>query len=297
MSAATQQALWQKAKLFTDRAFEADRGGSMFPLWATLALELLARAALAHVHPALLADPQKGANLLYALGHSTTAPPKSVSAKTVFARCKEIIPRFTETEEKHSMALVGRRNADLHSGELAFEQFQTASWLAGYFASCKVLVEFQEKTLEELFGPEEAAAAIEMIDEVTATVQAAVNRKIADAKTAFDALEANERDARLLRPPPRINVENKVQPCPACGGHATVLGKVVSADEPRTEDGMLLRTINVLPTMLVCATCQLMLEDHGELHAAALGGQYNVTETLDPVEHFGIYEEPDYGND
>lgn len=40
-----------------------------------------------------------------------------------------------------------------------------------------------------------------------------------------------------------------------------------------------------------------MLDDHGELHAADLGGQYTVTETLDPTELFSFYEEPDYGND
>ena len=292
-----EQALWQKAKLFADRAFEADRDGSMFPLWATLALELLARAALAHVHPALLADPQKGTNLLYALGYGTTSTLKSVPAKTVFTRCKEIVPRFTETEEKHCMALVERRNADLHSGELAFEQFQTASWLADYFATCKILAEFQGKTLEELFGPEDASAATEMIDEVAMTVRGAVNRKIAAAKTAFNALEADKRTACLQSRPTPTDVTNKLQPCPACGGHAVVLGKVVSADEPRTDDGTLFRIIHVLPTMLVCAACQLMLEDHGELHAANLGGQYTVTEALDPLEHFGVYEEPDYGND
>ena len=75
--------------------------------------------------------------------------PKSVPAKTVFTRCKDIVPLFTGRQEKLCMSLVERRNSELHSGELAFEQFGTASWLADYFATCKILVNFQGKTLEE----------------------------------------------------------------------------------------------------------------------------------------------------
>lgn len=293
-----EQALWSKAKLFAARAIQAERDGSEFPLWAILALELLARATLAHVHPALLADPQvKGANLLYAFGYGSVSAPKSVPAKTVFARCKEIVPLFTDKQERHCLTLVERRNAELHSGELAFEQFATSTWLAEYFATCKILVDFQAKTLEELFGPEEAEAANEMIEEVATTLLATVKAKIAVAEAAFLALDDDERTARLQRTPQRSDVANTVRPCPACGGHAIVLGKIVRAEEPRTVDSTLFRTIHVLPTMLICEACQLMLQDHGELHAADLGGQYTVTETLDPTEHFSFYEEPDYGND
>ncbi len=292
-----EQALWQKAKLFADRALQADRDSSDFALWATLALELLARATLAHVHPALLADPQKGDNLLYAFGFGTLPAPKSVPAKTVFSRCKVVVPLFTDRQEKLCMGLVERRNADLHSGELAFEQYRTAAWLADYFATCRILLAFQGRTLEELLGPEEAAAAAEMIDDVAATLQAAVNAKLTAAMGTFQALPDDEQAARLRRRPARTDPAHTIQTCPACGGHALVLGKPVRADDPRTDDGTLFRIIHVLPTMLVCAACNLTLTDHGELHAAGLGGQYTVTETLDPTELFAFYEEPDYGND
>lgn len=293
-----QHELWQKAKLFADRAFQADRDGSDFPLWAILALELLARAALAHVHPALLADPQKGGNLLYAFGFGTVSAPKSVPARTVFSRCKDVIPLFADRQEKQCLALVERRNAELHSGELAFEQYGTASWLADYFATCEILADFQGRTLQELFGPDEAPAAREMIDDVAMTARDTVSSKIATAKATFEALPDDERAARLRRQAPETSgVAYKVRPCPACGGHALVLGKVVRAEEPKTEDGTLFRIVHILPTALVCEACGLMLEDHGELHAADLGGQGTVKETLDPMEHFSFYEEPDYGND
>lgn len=292
-----EQALWHKAKLFAARAFQADRDTGDFALWATLTLELLARATLAHVHPALLADPQKGGNLLYAFGFGTLPAPKSVTARTVFSRCKVIVPLFTDRQEKHCMSLVERRNSELHSGELAFEQFGTAAWLADYFATCKILLDFLDKTLEELVGPDEAAAATEMIDDVAATVQEAVNTKVTAARVAFQALPDDEKTARLRQRPQRSAVAHTVRTCPACGGHALVLGKSVRADEPRADGDTLFRIIHILPTMLVCAACNLTLDDHGELHAAELGGQYTVTETLDPAELFSFYEEPYYGND
>ena len=136
-----------------------------------------------------------------------------------------------------------------------------------------------------------------MIDDVATTTRAAVSRKVADARVAFRALANDEQTVRLQRQPQLTDVANREQTCPACGGHAGVLGKVVRAEEPRTDDGTLFRIVHVLPTMLACGACNLMLDDHGELHAADLGGQYTVTETLDPTELFSFYEEPDYGND
>jgi len=292
-----EQALWQKAKLFASRAFELDREESVFPLWAILAMELLARATLAHVHPALLADQRNGDNLLYAFGYGTESAPKSVPAKTVLSRCSKIVPRFTEREERQCKALIERRNAELHSGELAFESFSTASWLAEYFMACRVLVEFQGKTLEELFGPDEAAAANEMIDNVAGTVRDAVKQKIADAETAYSSLAEDEQTVRKKREEPPRHLTSRAQECPACRNSAMLSGKIVRADEPRTADEILYRDLHVLPTTLVCSACGLMLRDHGELHAAGLGGQYTVSEELDPVDHFGFYEEPDYGND
>jgi hypothetical protein len=57
-------ALWNKAKLYIGPAFTGDRDSETFPFFAAIGLEFLARAALARVHPSLLADPQDGNNIL-----------------------------------------------------------------------------------------------------------------------------------------------------------------------------------------------------------------------------------------
>ena len=60
--------LWLKANVFIDKANTLDHNEPDFGLWSALALELLGRAALSNIHPALNADPKDERNLFYALG-------------------------------------------------------------------------------------------------------------------------------------------------------------------------------------------------------------------------------------
>ena len=63
------EGLWLKAKLFINRAMDEDpRSFDERAMWATLALELLAKAALATHSPILIADPNDDASLLGASG-------------------------------------------------------------------------------------------------------------------------------------------------------------------------------------------------------------------------------------
>src|ERR1700730_12973575 len=90
--------LWNKGKLYLARAFEQDPKSDLFPFYASLGLEFLARATLASVHPALLADPQDGTNILSSFGFPATATPKSIQAKTVFSRLKFVIQDFSDDD-------------------------------------------------------------------------------------------------------------------------------------------------------------------------------------------------------
>ena len=71
----TTDSLWNKAKIYITRAFSGEREDDLFPFFASLGLEFLARSALAKIHPALLADPSDGASVMYAFGYPTTDRP------------------------------------------------------------------------------------------------------------------------------------------------------------------------------------------------------------------------------
>jgi len=87
------EALWLKAKSFLNRAMDDEGDERSFDeqaLWASLALELLAKAALARVSPLLIAEPtQDGTNLMIASGLiEGDARFTSVRAKTLYSRCR-----------------------------------------------------------------------------------------------------------------------------------------------------------------------------------------------------------------
>jgi hypothetical protein len=90
------ESLYGKARLYAHRAHNESIDSSLFGFWMSLSLELLARAALAHIHPALLADPKEPDNIQYAFGIVPKGVPKSIQAKALFARCSVFIADFTD---------------------------------------------------------------------------------------------------------------------------------------------------------------------------------------------------------
>lgn len=124
-------------------------------LWASLSVELLARAALAHISPTLLADRQDWRNTYHALGHGPTKrgfAPRSIGIVEVLKILGELLPEFTPELHDSCVEQCGYRNAELHSGEDAFAGRGMASWLSQYFASCQVFLVSMGKTLGDLFS-------------------------------------------------------------------------------------------------------------------------------------------------
>lgn len=283
-------ALYAKAKLFMTRAFfDVGREDAQFPFWCSLGLELLGRAVVAHTHPVLLADPSEPENLFYAFGYEVTAP-KSVSTKAVFARCRRLVPDFTETEREACMALMYLRNEDLHTGGLPFEALSTAVWLPAFFRSCRILLQTLGRDLTDLIGDEEALAAERLLVQADKTIQAEVQKRIGQAKKAFAAFPLGEQEQRrnalarrILRNPGAF----KVVTCPACAAEAEVSGEEIRRTEPRLEDEMVVVEHIILATKFECLSCGLALAGHEELNAAGIGGQFSVVDSSDPLDFYG----------
>lgn len=90
-------ARWLKAKMFLNRAMD-EHAGRPFDeraLWASLALELLGKAALSRTSSLLIAEPtEDGKNLLVAAGLvQGDAQFTSARAKTIFSRCQRAFGR------------------------------------------------------------------------------------------------------------------------------------------------------------------------------------------------------------
>jgi hypothetical protein len=274
-----------------------ERDGPLFPLWSALGLELLGRARLAFIHPVLLADPRQDGNILFAFGYDTPKePPRSIPAKALFLRCQKVVPEFTKEDFELCTTIIARRNDELHTGAPAFDDLPNRLWLAQFYRVCKLLVESMDKTLADLLGEADAAAAEQMIEAAKQEVSSEVKERLGRTSHAFGALDPSEQDRlrkEALLPARRTaHFSGTLVNCPVCGACSALNGERINASELRLRDDELVQEIRMLATHFRCFSCGLELEGHARLNAAGVGGQYTIEETYDPTEYYGEQMDP-----
>lgn len=286
--------LWTKARLFLELAFEQPADDPRFGLWCSFGLEILARAAIASVSPTLLAEPHREhQNLLYALGVGPALPtPQSISASQVFAQCNGLFANFSQEDRTASMALINRRNAELHSAEAAFENYPSRQWLPGFYRSCTSLVNALGETLESLLGPEQARAASEILRQSKDDVQGKVKASIAAHKRVFEDKTPADRQAAANTARDRVaklvNDRHHKVACPACQSDATIEGDAFGRERiDHDENGIVVRQ-SISPRIFNCSACGLKLSGYAELDAANLAGIYTRRTILSPEDYYGL---------
>ncbi|MFO1127869.1 MAG: hypothetical protein U1E66_05460 [Rhodospirillales bacterium] len=175
----SEEALFNKARLYLEKMDSNTAEDWQYGFWSALSLEFLARAALAHISPVLLADKQNWRNLTYALGSDPTAKkfsPTSIATKEVFVRLRELVPSFNDDVSNFCAQHSDRRNTELHTGGLAFVSLGTSQWLPKYYFALKVLLESMCKELSDCVSDPEAAQA--MIDASDDAAAKAVQQQI-----------------------------------------------------------------------------------------------------------------------
>lgn len=292
--------LYNKAKLFARRAHEEAVASALFGFWMSLSLELLARAAIASIHPVLLADPQQQDNIHYAFGIIPKNPPKSIQAKTLFARCSVFIIGFTDKMSGHCLIMADRRNSELHTGAAAFEGIDNSKWLPQTYEVVEVLLTHLKRDFLDFLG-EHGAAAVATLKDRRDTIKKEVQEKIAAARKAFEQQNVGEKSVRVAASLVAVDglvkasrLRRKVE-CPACTNTAVMSGEAVGRSPARIdeENGTIKREVRVLPNQLTCPVCNLSLNSFQELNEAGLGNLYTLGEEEDPIGFFGI-EPEDY---
>ncbi|MFI8301368.1 hypothetical protein ACIGCZ_36270 [Streptomyces nigra] len=303
-------ALWTKAKLFLNRAMDDDsRSFDEQALWAALALELLAKAALARVSPLLIAEPnEEGTNLLIASGLvKGEARFTSVRAKTLMARCHKAFKPFDQAE---AMKIINGRNEYLHSSGTGFMAIPPHSWWPRYWAQAAVLVTALDRDMEELVGTTR---------EIEVTKHLERNAKNIEQRTEALIERAKQRRQQWLDGslPAKVAAEwksaqylsasmshSEAATCPACELAGLLEGEEAIAEEihhPRfggytdegesyyLDDGSVSLTISA--DHFSCAGCQLVLNSYELIRQAGLPTEF------DAEGDFDDYQEPEYGND
>ncbi|MGQ4465305.1 hypothetical protein ACN6LC_004706 [Streptomyces violaceoruber] len=282
-------------------------------LWAALALELLAKAALARVSPLLIAEPnEEGTNLLIASGLvKGDARFTSVRAKTLMVRCHKAFKPFDQAE---AMKIVNGRNEYLHSSGAGFMAIPPHSWWPRYWAQAAILVTALDRDIEELVGSDR---------EPTVTKHLEQNARNLEQRTEALIERAKQRRQQWLDGtlPAKVAAEwetgqylsaamahSETVTCPACESAGLLEGEEVVNVEinypssggygPDEECDSYYRdevsvTLTIGADHFSCAGCQLVLNSYDLVSQAGLDTEFDVD---GDVEKY-VGQEPEYGND
>ncbi|MGW7641587.1 hypothetical protein [Streptomyces decoyicus] len=307
------EALWTKAKLFLNRAMDDDsRSFDERALWAALALELLAKAALARVSPLLIAEPnEEGTNLLIATGLvKGDARFTSVRAKTLMARCHKAFKPFDQSE---AMKIINGRNEYLHSSGAGFMAIPPQAWWPKYWAQAAILITALDRDLGELVGSDREPVVVKHLEQnaknfeqrAEALLERAKQRRQQWLDGSLPAKVAAEwKTGQYLS---ATMAHSEAADCPACGSTGLLEGDEVvneeihypsalsyAGEEPEGDywgDGSV--TLTIAADYFSCPGCQLVLNSYELLKQVGLNIDFDVEGDIDQY----IGQEPEYGND
>lgn len=309
------EALYAKSQVYIRRGLraQAEKDIEEYQLWASLALELLGKAALSKVHPALVADPQHFQSLFAACGHQLSPDIKTISAKTLFERLSHLEKSFDSRHQKFCEQMAIRRNAELHSGESPFSGMSPEAWEREYWGAVNTVLFMQDETLESWLGAEDSKAPARIIEQATLALDWAVKhrtvrctedflKKYQDPKQRQVAIESSkilswndhswDRSSRCI--------------CPACSSSGFVGGTLWHEEIVTTDPGWIgidedgrdygdppMETVDKFYTIeaFECPVCDFRLYGTREISAANLPEEF--VEQDDREMEFV----PEYGND
>ncbi|MBC7101606.1 MAG: hypothetical protein H5U13_00035 [Parvibaculum sp.] len=288
--------LLAKASVYMERMESNTPEDSQFGFWSALCLELLARAALARISPILLADHSNWRNLTYALGHQATAKkfaPSSISTSEALGRLTELLPSFTQEIAGFCGKHADRRNAELHTGELAFDALGTADWLPKFYQACRVLLQSMGLELENFVADPRAARM--MIESLEDEAAKAVQQDIKAHAQVWQNKEPEEReDAKTQALSWAIKQSGHRVVCPACGCTALVQGSPSGIVATSVNDDEVRQKQAMLPTAFECIACGLRISGLSKLSACGLGNAFTATSTYSAAEFFGLDLSPNF---
>ncbi|WP_111112663.1 hypothetical protein [Stenotrophomonas maltophilia] len=296
------EALYLKAQRYVQHMGDLESDDWQYALWSGFSLEFLARAALANVSPALLAEADKGWGSLYhALGFNPIEErftPKSIAVSEVFRRIAAIFPSFTKEHESFGILHTGRRNAELHSGDPGFDGIKGSSWQPRFYQTSEALLSSMGMTLEDFLGIGEAKVARQLI---AAAIDGSAKAVKGDVEAHSKVWRAkSEKERVMLGAQAAIwatrQAGHRVE-CPACASQALVVGEPVSPPVQILRDGEIVEKQEHLPDQFECVACGLKIAGLSRLTVIGLGDRYKKTQTYDaseyyaPQDDFAGYEE------
>jgi len=282
-------ALLSKAQRYASLMLEQPREEWQFGFWSALCLEMIVRASISKVSPALLSDAKDWNNIAFALGKKASGAkisPKSIDISEAVSRAEALFPSFNREMANFCVLHFQRRNSELHSGSLAFDEIGT-SWLPQYYACCQTLLDAISVSMAQIFGDQEVATAATLIQALKDEAAKAVKGTINAHKTVWEEKDVADR-AKLAKQADTLSsrADGHRVSCPACQSIALVQGTPAGPESSTMKDGMIVVRQPMLPSHFECKACALKIVGYSKLSACGLGGTYTSTAYTDPVDYF-----------
>ena len=293
-------ALWNKAKVFLNRAMDPDgRAFDEQAFWASSALELLAKAALARHSPVLIAEPtEDGRNLLVATGLLTgDARFTSVAAKTIFSRCSRAFRPFNNDM---ALRIAHARNEYVHGAGIGFLAVPPEQWWSQYWSLATVLIDAQDQDLDALVGSDRIQIVEKYLAMNAHNIEQRVESLLQRARQRLALFQAGQLPAPLdreWRATTTLSAQlsySTGHTCPACGADGTLEGDDyddLEYEYDGDEDAYwVTATAKINADHFNCDTCHLVLDGYELLEKADVPTTFE-THIEDPEP------EQEYGND
>ncbi len=293
----SKDALHCKAQRYIDLMLSVEKSDWRFGLWSSLALEMIAKAAISNISPVLLADGKDWNNLYFSLGHNPTSKkfaPKSTDISEILRRLEILLPDFTPEMNNFCILHMNRRNGELHSGDLPFDNLGTSQWLPLYYLSIEKLLESYNETLENILNQDEANVAKTLIKSFQDDAAKSVNQTIKAHKTVWE--NKTEEEQKLLRQQAETNsIKQKGHrvDCPACCCQALLHGSSIGKPTSKIEEYLIVEKQDMLPSSFECIACNLRISGHSKLNACGLGDTFVETNRYEASEYFEIESDTD----
>jgi hypothetical protein len=307
LPAISSEPIFSKSRFYIQRALnrKEEKDFDEYQLWASLALELLGKAALAKIHPSLIVDPTHFQSLFAASGLNVSTDIKTIAAHTLFERLRHLAPKFEEQVKTFCNGIAQRRNAELHSGETPFKTMKLEAWEARYWHAAQVILNMMDSSLENWLGASNARAPTQLLEHAAQARVAAVEVRVQQAKEQFAGLSRKVREEALATAESKnhydyrnlfrlVADEEWEARCPACEGKAFLAGMMTSeeiVDSSVDEDGALESVARYFAAEeFHCPVCDLQMQGSDEIEAAGVSTEHETEEQRE--QEF----EPEYGN-
>ena len=306
------EALLAKSKLYAKRSLEAKEAGLdvEYQLWAAMALELLAKAQLASIHPSLVVETDNTNSLLEANGISTSTAIKTITANVAYARLKHTVPHFSTPVHDECKKLAVRRNAELHSGDAACAAMPNDAWEGNFWNAADLILNSMDLSLKDWLGADSKAPTSLLMEYRQAEKKAAIQRvkhhgelfkqtpQGKFGKTKYDEFvkeTAKVDPEKYAKQFHYLYVKYWLHECPACTTFGIAAGdeswEDLAEDQSYANHGCQIIERGYLPSEFYCPTCELSLV--GDIALKAVG---ITDEKIEESEEEIVYER-DYGND